>query len=194
MFVCVFFFFISVNPPIYTYCTYPCYIKPSLSTRFIFYDPTQSLDGSGAFFQIRLALLTCFALIRNPRPFGVECTWLSANHFPVFTIFFFHFRSLEVFFVHPSRQRHQQQHLPSGTHRPYNLAMLSSIFSSVVRPRMAASSLRATTATTSLMTPLTAALQPTRPATVDSARTLLKTHKGAAKRWRKTANGYKRVC
>ncbi|CDO51425.1 similar to Saccharomyces cerevisiae YNL122C Putative protein of unknown function [Geotrichum candidum] len=57
---------------------------------------------------------------------------------------------------------------------------------------MAASSLRATTATTSLMTPLTAALQPTRPATVDSARTLLKTHKGAAKRWRKTANGYKR--
>lgn len=96
--VCVcFLFFISDNPPIYTYCTYPCYIKPSLSTRFIFHDPTQSLDGPGAFFQIRLALLTCFALIRNPRPFGVEGTWLSANHFPVFTIFFFIFAAPKFF-------------------------------------------------------------------------------------------------
>jgi hypothetical protein len=34
--VCVcFLFFISVNPPTYTYCTYPCYIKLSLSTYFV---------------------------------------------------------------------------------------------------------------------------------------------------------------
>ena len=97
MFVCVFFFLFLSIPPIYTYCTYPCYIKPSLSTRFIFYDPTQSLDGSGAFFQIRLALLTCFALIRNPRPFGVNARDSQQIIFPFLQFFFFIFAASKFF-------------------------------------------------------------------------------------------------
>lgn len=72
--------------------------------------------------------------------------------------------------------------------------MLRSIFNSSLRPRAAVSSIRTMTSPTSFMTPLASSLQPTTPATVSSVRTLLKTHKGTAKRWRKMGNGgYKRV-
>ena len=72
--------------------------------------------------------------------------------------------------------------------------MLRSLFASSVRPRAAITSVRAMTPATSIMTPFASSLQPTTPATVSSVRTLLKTHKGTAQRWRKMGNGgYKRV-
>lgn len=72
--------------------------------------------------------------------------------------------------------------------------MLKSIFNTTLRPRASVSATRAVTQATSTMTPCASTFQTQRPATIDTVRTLLKTHKGAAKRWRKMGNGgYKRV-